>query len=142
MSTLHPDRRFERHELASMMELAAVREEFRHWLASLSDDDDRIAELAVILSELGANAIEASPPHRPPARLHAWIDDGACTVEVVNHLSGRETEDWDLDDPLRTGGRGLMLVSAFADQVEVDAGGDTIIIRCTARLPHLQLGER
>ncbi len=136
MSTSNPDRRFERHDLASTEDLAAVRAEFSQWLSSLTADSERVAEVTIVLSELGANAVEATPEHRPPARVEAWLADAGCTIEVRNHLDGTDAIDrrLDLQDPLRPGGRGLLLVSAFADDVEIEAGDQTVTVRCTASL--------
>lgn len=130
------ERRFRRHELTSAADVAAVRSEFRHWLSSLTDDEERVAEVTIVLSELGSNAVEATPEHRPPARVEAWLASTGCTIEVRNHLGDSTTSDpvWDLDDPLRSGGRGLMLVSVFTDDVEIEAENDEVTVRCTAAL--------
>lgn len=136
MTTSNSERRFRRHDLTSAADVAAVRSEFRRWLSSLTDDEERVAEVTIVLSELGSNAVEATPENRPPARVEAWLASTGCTIEVRNHLGDSTTPDpgWDLDDPLRSGGRGLMLVSAFTDDVEIEAEHDEVTVRCTAAL--------
>ncbi len=130
------DRRFRRHELANSAQLADTRWDFSAWLSSLCAETERVEELLVVVSELGANAVEASPSGGPPATIEAWLSRNELAIEVVNQVgSTPDGSSWDLDDPLRTGGRGLMLVSAFTDDVEVEAEGETVRVRCVAELP-------
>ena len=123
--------------MASLSELAAVREEFAGWLAEVTASEEKVEDLAVVISELGANAVRGTPEGRDPATVSAWLeDDGGSRVvvlEVANHVEEVTIPDadWDLEDPLRTGGRGLLLVSAFVDDVHVEVEGDLLIIRCT-----------
>lgn len=136
MRTSRTDRRFGRHEVGSPEDLTSVRAAFTRWLSMFTDDQDRAAEIAVVVSELGANALEATPEDRPPASVDAWLDANGCTVEVVNHLDPADPPEgrWDLNDPLRRGGRGLVLVMAFADDVHIDADDGTIVVWCSAAL--------
>jgi len=126
--------------MASLAALAAVREEFAAWLRAASASEDKIEDLSVVVSELGANAVRGTPEGYEPATASAWIegDEGSTTVvlEVANHVEEVTIPDadWDLEDPLRTGGRGLLLVSAFVDDVHVEVEGDLLIIRCTTAI--------
>lgn len=126
--------------MASLSALATVREEFAGWLAEVTASEEKIEDLAVVISELGANAVRGTPGGRDAATVSAWLeeDDGDRTVvlEVANHVEKVTIPDadWDLEDPLRTGGRGLLLVSAFVDDVHVDVEGDLLIIRCTTAI--------
>jgi len=123
--------------MASLAALASVRAEFAEWLAGVPASEDRIEDLSVVISELGANAVRGTPPGRDAATASAWVeDDGAqrtVVLEVANHVEDVTIPDadWDLEDPLRTGGRGLLLVSAFVDDVHVEVDGDLLVIRCT-----------
>lgn len=106
------------------------------WLAGVTRSEDRIEDLSVVISELGANAVRGTPEGRSPATVTAWVEDNRLLLEVTNHV-GEITvadADWDLEDPLRTGGRGLLLVSAFVDDVHVDVEDDLLLIRCTTAL--------
>lgn len=135
MSTETPERRFPAHDVSSPARLADARSAFATWLASVCPRSDRIDELLVVVSELGANAAEASPPSGPPATVEAWASAAEVRIEVVNRVDASPVDRvWDLEDPLRTGGRGLMIVSAFTDDVEVLAEGDTVRVRCVAGL--------
>jgi anti-sigma regulatory factor (Ser/Thr protein kinase) len=122
--------------MASLAGLAAVREEFAGWLADVTDSEDKIEDLSVVISELGANAVRGTPAGEPPASVSAWVEDGCIVLEVANHVEELTVPDadWDLEDPLRTGGRGLLLVSAFVDDVHVDVDGDVLVIRCTTAI--------
>ena len=123
--------------MASLAALAAVREEFAGWLAGVTTSEDRIEDLSVVISELGANAVRGTPDGRDPATASAWLeehgDERVVVLEVANHVDdvAIPDADWDLEDPLRTGGRGLLLVSAFVDDVHVEVDGDRLLIRCT-----------
>ena len=106
------------------------------WLAGITTSDERIEDLSVVISELGANAVRGTPADADPATVSAWLDDDRVVLEVANRVEdvGIPDVDWDLEDPLRTGGRGLLLVSAFVDDVHVDVDGDVLVIRCTTQV--------
>ncbi len=135
--SVHPfTRRFPLQTVPSLGALSQVREEFASWLGSMAPSE-RVGELEVVVSELGANAVHGTPAGSPPPTITAWLDDSVLTLEVTNHVgSGPDAhvDDWDLEDPLRTGGRGLLLVSAFVDDVDVDVEDDLLLVRCTAAL--------
>lgn len=135
MSARSSPRRFPRHTVPSLGELAEVREDFASWLAPLAPSEERVEDLSVVVSELGANAVQGTPGGEP-ATVTAWVDGSELTLEVANHVDPRDGADvdWDLGDPLRTGGRGLLLVSAFVDDVEVDVEDDLLLVRCTTSL--------
>lgn len=129
-------RRFPLHPVRSLAELSQVREDFTAWLATVTDSGELVEDLSVVISELGANAVHGSPRGAEPATVRAWMDGSVLTLEVSNHV-GQDDEaeiDWDLEDPLRTGGRGLLLVSAFVDDIEVDVEDDLLLVRCITTL--------
>ena len=125
-------RSFPVRQVRSLGELSDVREAFTAWLAAVLDSRERVEDLSVVISELGANAVQGTPPGAEPPTVRAWVEGSVLVLEVANHVGpADDTEvDWDLDDPLRTGGRGLLLVSAFVDDVEVDVEGDRLLVRC------------
>ena len=136
MSLQPSTRRFPARHLSSLAALAVVREAFVEWLTGITTSDERIEDLSVVISELGANAVRGTPDGAEPATVSAWIEDGRVVLEVANRVADLTVPDadWDLADPLRTGGRGLLLVSAFVDDVHVDVEGDVLVIRCTTRV--------
>lgn len=133
-----PTIRFPPREMASVADLSAVRGEFVAWLHSAGVADDRIDDLSVVISELGANAVRETPPGASLATIEAVVDGGTLVIEVANDVSATSTvpseHEWDLNDPLRTGGRGLLLVSAFVDDVDVVVDDRRLVVRCTAAL--------
>lgn len=136
MSLQPSTRRFPARHVASLAALAAVRESFVEWLAGVTTSEERIEDLSVVISELGANAVRGTPSGAEAARVAAWVEDRRVVLEVANRVEDLTVPDadWDFDDPLRTGGRGLLLVSAFMDDVSVEVDGDLLVIRCTAAL--------
>ena len=133
-----PTTRFPARGMASVADLSAVRAEFVAWLEGAGVVADRIDDLSVVLSELGANAVRETPDGADEACVTAAIDAGVLVMEVSNEVSPSSStpseHEWDLSDPLRTGGRGLLLVSAFVDDVDVDVVDRRLVVRCTASL--------
>lgn len=86
-------------------------------------DEDMVAEVAVVLSELVANAVRhARPLHDGTVRVrwqltggdvHLQVTDG-CTDGARAPLRPDTTEPGETHD-LRTGGRGLRIVAGLAD---------------------------
>ena len=113
------------------------RQAISRWLAARSVDAGVVHDLAVVYSELAANALAAS--NGDDICTQAWIDGGEVVIEVANGLASsdaRRVTRWDLGDPLRGGGRGLMIVRAFTDDVEVVTSddGQSIVVRCRRRI--------
>lgn len=133
-----PTTRFPTRGMVSVADLSDVRGEFVSWLEGMGVEEDRIDDLSVVLSELGANAVRETPAGAGAALVAATIDGATLTIEVSNEVSPASVppsdHEWDLSDPLRTGGRGLMLVSAFVDEVDVDVVDRRLVVRCTASL--------
>jgi anti-sigma regulatory factor (Ser/Thr protein kinase) len=101
--------------------LPAARRELASWLRGADVPDDVGEELLVVLSELLSNAISASPDGDQEAAVSAEISDGSVTLVVTNPPeSGFGAVDrYDYDDPLRPGGRGLLIVEALVDDLAV-----------------------
>lgn len=117
--------------------LGGVRRAFGAWLQGSRADAEVRQDLAVVLSELTANAVTASPSGASDVRVSAWRDECDVVLEVGNRCSPAEgpAERWDLDDPLRSGGRGLQIVRAFVDALEITPGdGSSLVVRCRRKL--------
>lgn len=114
-----------------------ARHDFEVWLRATCVDDEAQSELGVVFSELAANAVDASPKPSAEVIARAWHDGEDVILEIVN-ASGRSSQppsDWDLDDPLRQGGRGLVIVEAFVDELEVaNEDGGRLRVRCRRHL--------
>ena len=111
------------------------RRAFRAWLDGLGVEEDVSAELAVVYSELLANAVDASP-ESDQVSASASFEGGNVVIEVANAVApcAVPVERWDFTDALRAGGRGLMIVRAYTDVLQIDVGDDEIVVRCERAL--------
>lgn len=136
-STSPPDR-FERSLEPTPAAASASRRAFTDWLTYAGAVGDSIADMTVVFSELVNNATEAShglDDH--PVNASAWREHGNVVVEVTNPIASTSPDFVrpDRDDPLRGSGRGLIIVQAYTDSVEIltdDLG--TLTVRCERRL--------
>lgn len=119
--------------------LARARKAFSTWLRRRTQGD-AVDELEIVFSELAANAVDASPDGSDEVTGRAWCEGSELVLDLVNHTDPAATAAepaarWDLDDPLRTGGRGLVITEALVDSVEVRlAPGQRLVVRCRRRL--------
>ena len=121
-------------------DIAEARASYSDWLRSWQKSDSAFhREMLVVLSELLANAIDASARDDGEVVARAWLEDESLVLEVTNTITGPFTPVhlWDYDDPLRHGGRGLVIVNALVDDIEIghrdDAGA--LVVRCARSLP-------
>jgi anti-sigma regulatory factor (Ser/Thr protein kinase) len=101
---------------------ASARIRFGDWLAEQHVDGEDADELHVVLSELVANAVEATPDDAP-VQVWAQRNGSQIWVEVTN--SARRTVRFPPmpdppADPLQPSGRGLLIVGAFTDRVAAE----------------------
>jgi len=115
--------------------IPAARHAFEAWLVGNAASADDVHDMAVVLSELASNAALGAAAGTS-ARIQASITGGQVHLEVTNQVDRIETDvlRWDLDDPLRGGGRGLLIVRAYTDTLEVDSVAGAVTVRCTRRL--------
>lgn len=110
------------------------------WLAGLGADEDVVDELAVVVSELVTNAVRATSGPDGCVGVAADCAGGDVVIEVTNPSASwvDAAQRWDLDDPLRAGGRGLLIVRSLTDgvHVDVDAAAGTTTVRCRRRIAH------
>ncbi len=133
MPPLSPDH-FSARPIDGLADLAVLRAEFGHWLRDLGLDDDKVDDLLVVISELAANAVRESAENAVPPTVEASFDAREIELAVANEVdvTSRRTPTggWDLEDPLRAGGRGLLVVSALVDEVDVQVDGQRLCVRC------------
>lgn len=136
MSVQPPTTVFPTQRMGAVSQLAQVRARFMEWLREAEVDSERIDDFSVVLSELGANAIRETPDGALRPDVTASIVGSTLELTVTNEVApdSGPADDWDLGDPLRTGGRGLLLVSAFVDSVDVDVAGRRLVVRCIASI--------
>lgn len=106
---------------ADRSEIGQARSALAQWLRAGAVDPDVVDDLVVVASELLANAIDASPGDATVA-LRGTNDATVVTLEAINRVSDwvSPADRWDLDDPLRLGGRGLLIVAALVDHVDAE----------------------
>lgn len=133
-------RAFELALAADTAAIGAARSRFAAWLAEHDLDGDAVAELVVVFSELTANAVHAAGPDTTEdIGIRAELAGDDMLLEVENAPSD-DSFSLDvfgqLDDPLREHGRGLMIVAAFVDDLEILApsGSGGLLVRCRRRL--------
>lgn len=105
-------------------------------LEQLGVDLDTIERARLIVSELTTNAVEASPGQ--PFHVRALVEPRAIALTVRNHASEDALpprDEWGPDDVLAARGRGLAIVKALADEVEL-VEDETGWLEVTARLDH------
>lgn len=107
--------------------IADARKGFTAWLRRWVPNDEAIDDLTLVLSELMANAVRAASSEGTSgegATVHVIAcQDGDEVVLAVRNPRvrwvGADTR-WDLDDPLRPGGRGLLIVETLVDELEIE----------------------
>jgi anti-sigma regulatory factor (Ser/Thr protein kinase)/putative methionine-R-sulfoxide reductase with GAF domain len=103
---------------ADARSLAGLRRIVRRWLRSRGADDDDVAEMTLAVNEACANAIvHAYAPQPARFRVRASARDREVTVTVSD--SGRWRPQRDSDR-----GRGLTIIRASTDTVEINSGRD------------------
>jgi serine phosphatase RsbU (regulator of sigma subunit)/anti-sigma regulatory factor (Ser/Thr protein kinase) len=105
--------------------LSYVRREIRRWLHGHGLEEDVVSEITIAVGEAAANAVEhAYGPGRGSFRLCAVAHDGVIIVSV------RDRGRW-RDPRGEHRGRGLGIMRAAMDSVEISAGedGSEIVMR-------------
>jgi anti-sigma regulatory factor (Ser/Thr protein kinase) len=110
-------------------ELASLRALLRRWLRHGDGDETEIAEILTATGEAAANAIEhgGSISGGPPFEVTAQLDDGEVEIVVRDSGGWRERQ-------RSEGGRGLILMRALMDEVDVDAAPEGTTVRMTRKL--------
>jgi anti-sigma regulatory factor (Ser/Thr protein kinase) len=98
-----------------------ARRDFSRWLDASVDDGDILDEMLVVLSELMANAVAATEDPSGDVTVAAWVDADGLTLKVTNPPASTfaAVNRWDYDDPLRAGGRGLLIVESLVDDLAI-----------------------
>lgn len=108
---------------ATAASVATARRALVDWLRDVAVAGDEVVDdLAVVVSELAANATRTAEVHGGSVTVQAAVRDGAVVLRVGNpaDMWVPPTHRWDMDDPLRGGGRGLQIVRAFVDELRVE----------------------
>lgn len=116
--------------------LPSQRREFAEWLDALGLGADVRDDLTVVFSELTANAVAGSPDDEARVSARAELDGAHVVIDISNATEGAtaQVRRPDLADPLRPGGRGLMIVRALVDDLDVIRDGADLAVRCRCRV--------
>ena len=116
--------------------LPSQRHGFAGWLRGLGVHGGVAEDLTVVFSELTTNAVHGSPHDAAEVDVRAACEDGELVLDVRNTTAtdGYGAHRWDLDDPLREGGRGLLIVRALVDELDVRQAGGDLAVRCRCRV--------
>jgi anti-sigma regulatory factor (Ser/Thr protein kinase) len=108
--------------------LAAMRGLLRRWLRHAEGSDQEIAEITTACGEAATNAIEhAGAGGGDPFEVVGTIAAGEVDITVRDYGAWRAPRDGDQ-------GRGLSLMRALMDTVEVEPGADGTSVRLRRRL--------
>ena len=118
-----------------------ARRAFLSWLGDWVEDGELHEDMLVVLSELMANAVGASDEPRSDILIRAWIDADGLTLRVTNPPASTFTavNRWDYNDPLRGGGRGLLIVESLVDDLAITPpnGPEPLSICCRRELSRI-----
>lgn len=117
-------------------ELAAMRALLRRWLRNADGDDTEIAEILTATGEAAANAIEhgGSIAGGPPFEVTGSCDGDEVEIVVRDSGGWRRRQ-------RSEGGRGLVLMRALMDSVDVDPGPDGTTVRLRRRIGAERVGQ-
>ena len=118
-----------------LAELSLTRRLLRQALLDGGVDGDSTDELLVVASELVTNAIRHAGAGL--CRLIVHFESHHAGRIVVIEVRGAERppgtaplRTYDADDPFAEGGRGLQIVRAVCDDLEIEVSGSDRVVRC------------
>ena len=119
----------------ALAELSLARRLLRQTLIDGGVDGDSTEELLVVASELVTNAIRHAGAGlcRLTVRFESRDTDPTVVIEVraTERPSGvASVRTYDADDQFAEGGRGLQIVRAVCDDLEIEVSGRDRVVRC------------
>lgn len=132
VSQRHPPGPFEHHLSRSMAAVSVARGLLSEWLARAPVEAEAMHDLALVATELCANAVEHAHWTRGGVVLRAGVRGADVLIEVEDDGAGLA---WpylaeEPPDPAAEEGRGLWLVQTFCDEVHQDARDTGTVVRC------------
>ncbi|KUH85420.1 stage II sporulation protein E [Mycobacterium sp. GA-1999] len=123
-------------DTATAPKLTEVRHRLAAWLRSNGISDAAAADLVLVVNEACSNSVEHAYRGRAPGRMRveAEIHDDAVHVRVTDFGSWKAPP----ADP-GTRGRGLLLMRAVSDHVDLDGTPAGTTVAMTFQLPEIQL---
>jgi serine/threonine-protein kinase RsbW len=116
--------------------VSVARHLLQDWLTAQPIDEAAVDDVLVVATELCANAIAASSGAERSVALRAHADQDSLVVEVEDDGPGFDWPAWTNDEPpdlTMERGRGLFLVRALSDEVELVRSEERTIVRCVKR---------
>jgi anti-sigma regulatory factor (Ser/Thr protein kinase) len=121
---------FDESVAASVESLPAVRSSVARWLAPIELSDADLGAVQVVVSELLANAVEATPADQ---KVSVRLTDqaGSVEVEVVNPSARTAAVPIPpMADPLAPRGRGLAIVRSLSEQLSLSENNGHTVASC------------
>jgi anti-sigma regulatory factor (Ser/Thr protein kinase) len=113
---------------------AAVRRWIQNRLGEEHADPATTADLVLVASELCANAVQHVKATEITVSLHRDAEWWTLSLRsVTTDSSPPDTSSWMVASPDATSGRGLGIVRALTDHVDVATGDGAIVISCRRR---------
>ncbi|MFP4511955.1 MAG: ATP-binding protein [Acidimicrobiales bacterium] len=130
------DRPLEVRLPASVDAVPTARHRVSRWLAQAKTDRVVNDELALVVTELVTNAVEASPGPDATIEIHGHFDRGPSVVlQVSDHGRGFSLgHSPELPAVRAVRGRGLPIVDALTDHLVVERQGETTVVEITRNL--------
>lgn len=133
MVTTRPQPHLTLEVAPDVRELAGVRAAVRQWLGDHHVAVSTTEDMALAVTELCTNAIEAAPA--TPVGVAATIDDDAVCLEVSNQVAvdGRPSRGSFTPGSLQSRGRGLAIVEALCEDVSMRTARGRTTVRARHR---------
>jgi anti-sigma regulatory factor (Ser/Thr protein kinase) len=116
---------------ARLEDLSDARRASSSWLLDRGVPEPVTEELAIVVSELLANAVLSEPDHRTQLSIRSMT--GHVEIEVVNAATPERPLEPRLPDPTASSGRGLFVAAALVDELDTTAEGGLVRVRARRR---------
>jgi serine/threonine-protein kinase RsbW len=127
----HHSRRFERTLPLDVAALPGARQELRAFLQTCTLGDDLVAAIVLCVQEACMNAVRFSRS-QAGVSITVGLDDDRARIVVRDYGTGFKPNEIPEHppDPLAVSGRGLFIIHAFMDFVEINDSGGTEVRMC------------
>jgi anti-sigma regulatory factor (Ser/Thr protein kinase) len=121
---------------ASAPRLTEIRHRLASWLAANGVPESSAADMVLVVNEACSNSVEHAYRGRDPGRMRveAEMRDNLIHVRVTDHGSWKPPA----QDP-GTRGRGLLLMRAVSDHVDLDGTSGGTTVDMTFQLPEVRI---
>ncbi|MGY6501533.1 MAG: ATP-binding protein [Acidimicrobiales bacterium] len=114
---------------ATIDAVPVARHSLGRWLSEMEIDRTVRDELALVVTELVTNAVEASPGPQHEVVLRATCDDDGIHLLIVDEGTGFEMDESPASpEPTAIRGRGIPIVRALMDVVSVERRDERTVV--------------